>query len=60
MHEIIFNIHLTFSIQYLRENSFYSLDEYFERKVKFWHMIWIDTWGFWGKCSFSNEGKFPT
>jgi len=35
--------------KYLRENSFYSLDEYFERQVKFWHMIWIDTWGLWDK-----------
>jgi len=22
-------------------------------KVKFWHMIWIDTWGLWDTCSFS-------
>ena len=29
--------------KYLRENLFYSLDEYFERQVKFWHVIWIDT-----------------
>jgi len=39
--------------KFLCENSFYSLDEYFERQVKFWHMIWIDTWGLWDKCSFS-------
>ena len=38
--------------KYLHENSFYSLDKYSECQVKFWHMIWIDTWGPWDKCSF--------
>jgi hypothetical protein len=39
--------------KYLHENSFYSLDEYFEFQVKFWHTVWIDTRGPWDKCSFS-------
>ena len=41
------------SQKYLRENSFYSLDEYSECQIKFWHMIWIDIRGLWYTCSFS-------